>query len=172
MIPGPLLSDEAAKLYVDMLTAIAVEVGQMHFHRTILKAIETCDRRPTIAMFRKLAGLNGRLDVHQEATAKAWELITHIVSRHIGRDGEGNCQLKTWLERTDGGVFIEHRVPEMSVATRRAVAALGGWAALVESRPTFWSQKFQMFREIYRPDPSDMFADQAHETRLSAGREG
>jgi hypothetical protein len=169
MIPGALMSDFAAKLMLDKLTEVAAEIGRDRFHETVMKVIEMCDRRPTVARFRMLAGLNSRLDVQQEATAKAWELLSHIVARHLGQDAHGNYGLKTWLEKAEGGYFIEHSVPEISVATRRAAAAMGGWAALAESYPTYWNQKYQMFKDLYRPAAEDMLAYLTHETRLSAG---
>lgn len=163
MIAGPLVSDEAAQLTITMMVDVAVEIGQERFHAAILKAIETCERRPTVATIRRIAGVNGRLEAQQEATASAWELVTKIVTRHIGRDAEGNVRLQGHLIR-DGEVFREEPVPEIPEGVRRAVIAMGGWSSLADSHPTFWGARWSHWKELYVGDraPLESSAMQIH----------
>lgn len=150
MLPGPLPSKEADSLALDMLEAMARQIGMEAFHAMILKAIETCERRPTIATLRRIAGLNDRLDGQQTALAEAWSLVTTIVTRHTGQDGEGNCILQSHHSRGADDKYYEEPVPNIPDGVRKAVAALGGWEALVESHPVWWGQKFSQFKEVYR----------------------
>jgi hypothetical protein len=156
-IPGPLLSVEAMQITQNMMVAIAEEIGTEKFHTTILKAIETCDRRPTVAKIRQLAGLNSRLEPAQEAAAKAWGIVVTVLTRHIGRDGEGNVILRPFLSRA-GDAFHEKPVPDIPEGVRKAVAALGGWGALAESFPQWNGQKWGQWKELYNPDPAEIAA--------------
>lgn len=158
LIPGALLSDHAAKIMLDKLVEIATELGQEKFHQLILKAIDTCDRRPTIARFRQLAGLNGRLDIQQEAVAAAWSLITTVVTRHIGRDGEGRAFLQPHLWRNDQSTYSEEPVPAIPRGVAQAIASMGGWGALADSWPQWTGQRFALFKELYRPSSDEVLA--------------
>lgn len=133
---------------LDMLEVIAKDIGTTRFHEMILKAIETCERRPTIAVLRRLAGLNERLDSNAIALAKSWELVTLIVTRHIGRDGEGNAVIQPRLY-CDSGVWREHPIPEIPEGIWRAVRSLGGWGALADSYPAYWGVRWAQFKELY-----------------------
>jgi hypothetical protein len=149
MVPGPLPSKQADALTLDMLEVIAKDIGTTRFHEMILKAIETCERRPTIATLRRIAGLNDRLDSNADALARSWELVTLIITRHIGRDGEGNAVLQSRVYR-DGEVWREDPIPEIPEGVLRAVRALGGWGALSDSYPQWFGQRFQQWKELYR----------------------
>lgn len=152
MIPGPLPSKEADKLTLDMLESVAEQIGRESFHAVIVKAIQTCERRPTIAMLRNLAGLNSRLTLDAEAVAAAWSFIVGIVKRHIGRDGNGNAFLQPFISyRGTGGLCVQEDVPDTPIGIHEAVSAMGGWGALAESLPQWTTQKFNQFRDIYRP---------------------
>jgi len=148
MIPGPLPSKEADALALDMLEKMALDIGVVAFHAMILKAIETCERRPTIATLRRLAGLNDRLDVQQLALATAWGLVTDVVTKHIGRDGNGNAFLQPRIYRSDD-VFMEERVPEIPENVRVVVASMGGWGALADSYSAFWGMRYANFKELF-----------------------
>lgn len=149
MLPGPLPSKEADKLMLDMLEAMAQEIGVDQFHAVILKVIETCERRPTVATFRKLAGLNQRLDPHADALAAAWSLVTDIVLKHIGRNGEGQAILQPRTYR-DGEVWREESVPEIPEGIKRTISMMGGWGAVSDSYPQWFGQRFQQFKELWR----------------------
>ena len=151
-IPGPLLSVEAMQITQNMMVAIAEEIGTEKFHTTILKAIETCDRRPTVAKIRQLAGLNSRLEPAQEAAAKAWGIVVTVLTRHIGRDGEGNVILRPFLSRA-GDAFHEKPVPDIPEGVRKSVAALGGWGALAESFPQWNGQQMGAMEGTLQPRP-------------------
>jgi hypothetical protein len=153
-IPGPLLSVEAMQITQNMMVAIAEEIGTEKFHVTILKAIETCDRRPTVAKIRQLAGLNSRLEPDAEAVAVAWSFIVGIVKRHIGRDGNGNAVLQPWVSYRSpglGGICVQEDVPDVPIGIHEAVSAMGGWGTLADNLPQWTSQKFNQFKELYRP---------------------
>lgn len=150
MIPGPAMSDAATKIMLDELEAVASQIGEAAFHGVILKAIETCERRPTLATLRNLAGLNRRLSPKDEALAKAWEILSVCVTRFMAYDGEGNVSLKARVSQRDGHYF-EEEPPHVPDGVMRAVRSLGGWKALVESYPTWWTQRFQSFKEVYSP---------------------
>jgi hypothetical protein len=149
MVPGPLPSKQADALTLDMLEAIARDIGTTRFHEIILKAIETCERRPTIAVLRRLAGINDRLDSNADALARSWELVTLIGTRHIGRDGEGNAVLQPRVYR-DGEVWREDPIPDIPEGIRRAIRTLGGWGALSDSHPQWWGQRWTQWKELYR----------------------
>jgi hypothetical protein len=152
MIPGPLLSDQATNLYLDRLEEVASTVGAERFHAIVLHIIDTCDRRPTVATFRKLAGLNGRLDPQQEQLVAAWDLVSKVLTRHVGRDHNGNVILRPFLQHETSG-YREIPVPEIPQGVKDAVRMMGGWAALVESWPTYAGQKFSQFSQLYRGEP-------------------
>lgn len=148
MLPGPLPSKEADALALDMLEAMAQEIGVGAFHAMILKAIETCERRPTIATLRRIAGLNDRLDAQQMALAEAWASVTRVVTKHVGRDGEGHAILQPRIYR-DGDVFREEPVPNIPTEVLQAVRSMGGWGALADSYPAFWGMRFANFKEFF-----------------------
>ena len=151
-IPGPLLSVEAMQITQNMMVSVAEEIGTDRFHTTILKAIEMCDRRPTVAKFRQLAGLNSRLEPDAEAVAVAWSFIVGIVRRHIGRDGNGNAVLQPWVSyRSPSGIFVQTDVPDIPIGIHEAVSAMGGWGTLADNLPQWTTQKFNQFKELYRP---------------------
>lgn len=159
MISGPLLSDEAARLTITMLTDVAVEIGQERFHAAILKAIETCERRPTVATMRRLAGVSPVLDERAQAVVSAWSLVTDVVQRHVARDQHGNAYLAPFIAWSEGGGYhVEQPVPEIPECVRRVVVNLGGWGALAESYPVWWSQKFMLFKELFQFSPADRAA--------------
>lgn len=149
------MSDSAASYLLDRLVEMALEIGEERFHGVILKAIETCERRPVLATFRRLAGLNPKLDEH---VILAWELVTRIVGRHIGRDGEGNVILRPWLVRLHAQAdrFTELPIPYIPEGVSRAVASMGGWSALAESFPVYWGLRFNSFKEVLRLSPEEM----------------
>lgn len=156
-IPGPIMSDSAASFLLDKLVEIAAAIGPEKFHAMIVKAIETCERRPVLATLRRLAGLNPRLDSHGEALAEAWGLVTTVVTRHLGRDANGNVFLQSRLSR-DGVGWKEEACPHISAGVRRAVLLLGDWGALADAHPTWWNQRFEAFKSVYRGEPATALA--------------
>lgn len=159
MIAGPLLSDEAARLTITMLADVAVEIGQERFHAAILKAIETCERRPTVATIRRIAGVNPVLDERAVAMAAAWSLVTDVVQRHVARDSNGNAYLSPFIAWQEGsGYHVEKPVPAIPESVRRAVVNLGGWGALADAHPIWWAQKFTQFKELLQLSREDAVA--------------
>ncbi len=148
-IPGPLMSDEAARHYRDRLVDLAIKVGPVRFHEVIVTLIDTCDRRPTIGMFRKVAGVNNRLDPFAETVALAWNLVTNVVARHIKRDGNGNAILMSHTTVVRGRVE-DTPVPSIPGGITQAVKSMGGWTALADSYPQYWGQRFHNFKELLR----------------------
>jgi hypothetical protein len=147
LIPGPLLSDEAREFYLDAMTELAGRLGQQAFQALLGRVIESCDRRPTIATLRRLAGLGD----DPSPTVVAWELVTTLVSRHLARDGNGNAVLGA-STRLREGVAVETPVPAIPEAVRRAVGCLGGWTALADSYPLWWGARYKDFKELYHED--------------------
>jgi hypothetical protein len=154
-IPGPTISDQAAKIMLDALESIAREIGRENFHAVAVKIIETCERRPTIATYRKLAGLTTRLSPQDEALAAGWELVTLILTRFLQWDGEGQVSVQPRIAARDGKHF-EEIPPEIPEGVKKAVTSLGGWKALANSYPEWYSQRFQAFKELYRPSPKEI----------------
>lgn len=145
LIPGPLLSDEARTFYIDAMTAIAADIGPQAFQAVVGRIVATCERRPTIATFRKLAGLG--MDAPTPAAA-AWDLVSMIVVRHLDRDGNGMAFVAPKTRMVDGQAVTE-QPPVIPEPVRRAVIALGGWTALAESYPSFWGMRWQHFKDLY-----------------------
>jgi hypothetical protein len=143
-IPGPMMSDDATKLFLSRLEEVARTVGAEKFHAIILHIIDNFDRRPTVAHFRRLAGLNNRLDPQQEEVVVAWALVVKILTRHIGRDGEGHVVLQD---------RVDEAVPAIPQGVKDAVKLMGGWSALYESWPAYAGQKWMAFKDLYRGDP-------------------
>ena len=148
MIPGQLPSKEADKLALDMLEGIAREIGTEAFHGVMVKAIETCERRPTIATIRRLAGLNPRMDAQAENLATSWGLVIRVVRKHVGRDSQGNAVLEPYVY-FDGDSYREEPVPSIPEGIANAVKALGGWGALAETPPQWLVQRFETFKTLY-----------------------
>jgi hypothetical protein len=155
LIPGPLMSDHATEILLDSLEKIATEIGPERFHEVVMKAIETCERRPTIAVYRKLAGLTTRLSPQDEALAAGWETVTVVVTRFLSYDAEGNVSVRPRITARDGKHFEEFP-PEIPGGVQKAVMSLGGWKALANSFPEWHSQRFQTFKELYRPTPEEV----------------
>lgn len=145
MIPGPVMSDDAAKLQLNLLCKLVDEVGEEKFQQAVETAICTCERRPTIATMRRLCGV---AVIEPSAVTEAWELITTVVTRHIQRDSNGMARLAPKIKMVDGVAFSEP-VPHLTPDIIRAVIALGGWSAMVDSYPEFWGQKYHQFRELF-----------------------
>ena len=149
MIPGPIMSDEARALFESKLVEIAQQVGPERFLQTLDTIIETCDRRPTIAMIRKLAGIQ-RVEPRPPFVS-AWTLVTKIVARHVRQHSDTGQLLHeyVYMER---GKLVRDPVPEIPPAVQSAVDAMGGWSNLAESYPTWWGAKLTMFKELYDPN--------------------
>lgn len=152
LIAGPLQSDAAAKLTLDMMTQIAVEVGQEKFHLALLQIVNTYERRPAniVATMRKVLGLNPRLDAEAQSVAEAWELVTGVVSRHVKFDVEGNAYLSNHVSRVDGKTYSSTECPDIPPSILHAVACMGGWKALHADRELWWGQRFQTFKTLWR----------------------
>lgn len=145
MIPGPAMSDDATKLQINRLVALANEVGMDRFQSAVETAIDTQERRPTVATMRKLCGVSS---IDPSSVTEAWELITRVVTRHIQRDGNGMALLAPKMKMVDG-YAVSEPVPTIPPDVFRAVVSLGGWGSLSDSYPAWWSQKYQQFREIF-----------------------
>ena len=145
------VSDEAAQLRLELMAEIAAEVGEQHFVHAVRNAIKISHRRwdVSIARIREMAGL--RFVPEPSPAAKAWELVTHVFVNHCRVDADGNYRLETKTVIRDGKAE-ETPVPAISPAVKRAVQALGGWAALAESFPEYWQQKYGAFKELFHED--------------------
>jgi hypothetical protein len=149
LIPGAQMSDEATALYLQFLTAIAQEIGHDAFNALIERAVLTCERRPTIAQLRRMAGLV--IPEIPSPAAKAWDLVTEIVTRHLGYDSQGNAYIKPQASVGEGLKLHYTPVPPIPRDVSMAVRAMGGWTNLAEAYPAYWHMRYKDFREIYTP---------------------
>lgn len=149
MISGPVMSDEAAGLYLRLCIGIAQEIGHDAFNDLTERVVMECERRPTIATLRRMAGLVKSDE--PSATMVAWDLVSRIVSRHIGFDGEGNAILVPKV-LVQGVQAISEKVPEIPGDVARAVHMMGGWQSLANSYPTYWGMRFKDFKEVFVPN--------------------
>lgn len=190
LVPAKEMSDEAARAMLDMAEDAAAQVGKEKFHNALVKAMTLAGQfRPTIGTIRRCCGLMPRLDTNAEAVAAAWSLVTTVVTKHLGVDGNGNRYLAPWLHRDgySGAVgdnpmqlqsWKEELVPAIPSSVVEAVKALGGWGALADAHPQWWPQRFEAFKQVWRPDPAEiqtLLAD-AHalpgNSAMQARREG
>jgi hypothetical protein len=153
LVPAKEMSDEAARAMLDMAVDAAAQVGQERFHAALVQAMSLAGQfRPTIGTIRRCCGLVPRLDAKQESVVAAWDLVSRVLTRHIGRDGHGNVVLQSFLQ-SEG---VEHRVvsvPEIPPGVKDAVRMMGGWSALSDSWPAYAGQRWTMFKECYRGEP-------------------
>lgn len=153
LVPAKELSDEAARFMLDMAVDAATQVGQERFHAALVQAMSVSGQfRPTIGTIRRCCGLTLRLDAQQDALVVAWGLVVRVLTRHIGRDGNGNVVLKSFM-LAEGEGHREVPVPEIPAGVKDAVRMMGGWSALVESWPTYAGQRWTQFSQMYRGEP-------------------
>ncbi len=153
LVPAKEMSDEAARAMLDMAVDAAAQVGQERFHAALVQAMGIAGQfRPTIGTIRRCCGLSPRLDANQDALVAAWGLVVRILTRHIGRDGEGNCVLRSFIQM-EGNGHREIPVPEIPPGVKDAIRMMGGWPALVESWPAYAGQRYVQFKELYRGEP-------------------
>jgi hypothetical protein len=152
------MSDEAAKLRLELLAELAEQVGEQRFVRAVRDTIKVSHRRwdCSVARVREMAGL--KWTPPPSPAAQAWELVTKVFIDHCRTDGDGNYRLE---EKTVnyGGTARVFPVPEISPAIKKAVQCLGGWAALAESWPEYWQAKFKDFREFYQEEETGLRID-------------
>jgi hypothetical protein len=150
LVPAKEMSDEAARAMLDMAVDAAVQVGQERFHTALVQAMSLAGQfRPTIGTIRRCCGLTPRLDAHQDALIVAWEVVVRVLTRHIGRDGQGNVVLQSFMQ-VEGDGHREIPVPEIPLGVKDAVRMMGGWSALVESWPAYAGQRWAQFSQLYR----------------------
>lgn len=147
------MSDEAAKLRLELLAEVAEEVGEQRFVQAVRKAISVSHKRwdCSVARIRELAGL--RFVPEPSPAAQMWDLITQVFIDHCRVNQDGNYRLEEKVTIVDGKARVTP-VPDISPAAKRAIQCLGGWAALAESFPEYWAQKWTQFREFYSEDVS------------------
>jgi hypothetical protein len=147
------ISDEAAKLRLELLAEVAEEVGEQRFVQAVRNAIKVSHRRwdVSVARIREFAGL--RFSPEPSPAAKAWTLLIQVFLDHCRTDPDGNYRLEPKSKIVDGKEHVTP-VPEISPAIRRALQSLGGWAAIAESWPEYIGAKFNQFKELYSEDSS------------------
>lgn len=146
-------SDEAAKLRLELMAEIAEEVGERRFVQAVRDAIKVSHKRwdVSVARVREMAGL--RWTPQPSPAAQAWQFVTQVFIEHCRPDGDGNYRLEEKIVNFSGTARV-FSVPEIPSAIKRAIRSLGGWAALAESHPEYWTQKFNQFKELYSEDAS------------------
>jgi hypothetical protein len=146
-------SDEAFKARVVFLREIVDEVGADRFIEAVKQAIRISEFRSQVSIgrIRRLCGL----DVTEPTTpaVQAWHLVTTVTTRFVRRDVNGNAVLEPRVTLSEQRMAIIEQVPNIPDAVQRAVNMLGGWGALSDAYATgWWSQRWQSFRESYRPE--------------------
>jgi len=145
LLPSKMESDAALKVRIGFLKEIVAEVGNERFIAAIKQCVRTCMFRNevTIARIRQEAGLS--VAPAPSPAVEAWELVTRIVTHHLGRDAEGNAVLQPHVKISENHLAVMTSLPNIPDAVARAVAAMGGWSALAESYPAWWGQRLQQF---------------------------
>lgn len=156
------MSDEATQLRLEQLAEIAEQVGEQRFVKAVRDTIKVSHRRwdCSIARVREMAGLKWTPPI--SAAAEAWSMVTRIFIDHCRTDGDGNYRLEEKVVNVDGKAQVTP-VPEIPLAVKRAIQGLGGWAALAESWPEYWSAKLRDFRDLYHEDEPSLRIDSGSE---------
>ena len=144
-------SDMALRVRLDMLAIIAHEIGAPRFINAVTQAISLSRGRydVTVLKIRECAGMTATIP--PSAATRAWMFVMDVVAHHVRPAPEGGWQLEAWTGRVDGEIRTVS-VPEIPEPVKRAVRAIGGWAALAETDPAFISQRMRDFKECYSED--------------------
>ncbi len=151
-------SEFSLKLRLKLMAQICEEVGRDRFMEAVEKAISVSFGRYAVnpARIRECAGL--RWTPPPSAAATAWDLVTRVFIDHCRTDSNGNYHLEEKVTLVDGKAKVTP-VPEIPLAVKRAIQCLGGWAALAEAWPEFFTQKFNIFKELYSEDAPSLRID-------------
>jgi len=144
-------SDEALAARIVFLKEIIYAVGPERFIDAVKQSIRLSQYRSevTINRIRQCAGLQDTLP--PSPAVQAWALVTQIARDHVARDAQGNVVLEDKVRIKPGtALALITPVPEIPEAVQAAVDAMGGWAAMYEAYPAWWSQKFSQFERCYR----------------------
>ncbi len=156
LCPGKEMSDDAARIMLALAVDAAEKVGRERFHAALVKAMDVSGQfRPTIGLIRRMSGVSPRMDFSADAVAAAWALVTTCVARHMGYDGEGHAYL-TYRIATEGGRLRQEGPPPLPAGVLQAVRSMGGWTALAEAHPAYWSQRFETFKQLLRLSPDEV----------------
>lgn len=152
-------SDDATKLRLELLAELAEEIGEQRFVRAVKDAIKVSHRRwdCSVARVREMAGL--KWTPPPSNAALAWEFVTQTFLNHCRTDGDGNYRLEIKVVRGEDELAKIIGVPEIPPPVKRAIQGLGGWAALAEAWPEYWSQKLRDFKDLYHEDESSPYRD-------------
>lgn len=154
MIPGPTVSDEAARLFVSKLASIADAIGPESFVDLMEGVIDTCERRPTVALLKRMAGLQRP---ESSPAVEAWRLVTHVVQYHLHGVSAGTVEMRDRIKMVDGRANVEV-APVIPPDVKQAVAMMGGWGALLESYPAYWNMRWMTFKEMFVPSGNGIVA--------------
>jgi len=146
-------SDAAAKLRVELLAEVVDAVGPEAFLAAVKKAISISKGRYdcTVSRIRDCAGLQHVPD--PSPAMKAWATVTEIVQRHVREAPEGGIRLEPYVYRR-GDEVLEVPVPAIPEPMARALRSLGGWKALMDTEPAYWSQRMRDFCGAYQEESS------------------
>lgn len=146
-------SDYAVRLRVKLMSQIIDEVGQEKFTEAVEMAISVSQRRydVSVARIRECADL--RYVPPITPVARAWQFVTQTFINHCRLSADGNYRLEDKTIWKDGVGYITP-VPHIPSNIMKAIHCLGGWAALAESYPEYWTAKLRDFRDFYEEEPS------------------
>lgn len=149
-------SDFALKLRLELLAKIVLKVGAENFIAAVKLAISQSRGRYDVTILRisECAGITRTAE--PSPAMKAWAIVAYIVRNHVKQAPEGGWRLETHVVgRFLDGEWKHHEepVPFVPLPIKNAVNALGGWAALAETEPVYWSQRMRDFTAVYDETP-------------------
>jgi|SRR5579863_4578642 len=141
-------SDVAVKLRLELLADIVREIGPEHFMAAIKQAVSISANRYecSIKRVRECAGL--KTTPEPNPAMRAWLLVIDVVHRHVRPGPDGGYRLESSVI-FQGGEYITIPVPTIPEPVSRAVRAIGGWGALVETEPAYIAQRMRDFCAVY-----------------------
>jgi len=151
MLNGPMESDEALSVRIVFLKEIIDKVGIDKFNEAVKEAIRISEFRSqvTIGRIRRLCGLS--MAEPPSPAAEAWVLVTEVVQKFVQRDVHGNAVLEPRVIVSKQHMALMEEVPNIPDAVQKAVDFMGGWGALQDAHPTWWNQRWSVFKDVYRP---------------------
>lgn len=141
-------SDIAVKLRLELMANIVREIGPERFVEAVKQAISISASRYecSIKRIRECAGL--KTTPEPNPAMRAWLLVIEVLHRHVRPGPDGGYRLEASVI-FQGGEYVTIPVPTIPEPVSRAVRAIGGWGALVETEPAYIAQRMRDFCAVY-----------------------
>jgi hypothetical protein len=146
-------SDIAVKLRLELMANIVKEIGPERFIEAVKQAISISASRYecSIKRIRECAGL--KTTPEPNPAMRAWLLVVEVLHRHVRPGPDGGYRLEASVI-FQGGEYVTIPVPTIPEPVSRAVRAIGGWGALVETEPAYIAQRMRDFCAVYSENDS------------------